>query len=226
MTLAIDIQLFRDMPPVEPPSASFDGWRVLHKIEGGWPNTPPNMPEVMPPLNYSQVPMTEEIQRMSFALMQRINNQVTGPIWRKCHSDGRAMTNFVGYPDATGGTPKADYINNKDLKAPLPAYDKAQRVFGGSFVRGVAQNGKLYLTPGIHGIDADAPLPDIDTIVKNHWYVVAVNVNDDFKVMSDWAQGQGGHIVFPFIFRGVLEFDLQYFEKWQSDTLPDALKVY
>jgi len=207
------------------PARKYDGWRSLHKIEGGWQNTPPNMPEVMPPQYYDKVEMTADIQRMSYELMRKINPSVTGNIWRNCHSDGRAMTNFNGYIDKTGGIPRADYINNRDLTAPLPAYDKPQRLFGGSFVRGVAQNGRLICTAGIHGIDADAPLPSIDEIIKNHWYTVAVNVNSDFTVMSDWSQGQGGHIVFPFIFRGVIEFDLQYFERWDKDELPDPLKV-
>ena len=200
-------------------------WRAKHKIEGGWPKTPPSMPEVMPPIFSGRVKMTKAIQEMSFALMRAINPAVTGSIWRRCHSDGRAMNNFSGFIDGTGGIPRADYINNRDLSEPLPAYDKAQRVFGGSLIDGVVHADKLVCTAGIHGIDADAPMPSVETIIKNHWYVVAVNVNADFTVMSDWAQGQGGHIAFPFIFHGVIEFDLQYFQAWEG-AAPDPLKVY
>ena len=223
MTLAIDIQLFRDMPPVEPPSASFDGWRVKHKIEGGWPNTPPLMPEVMPPLNYGKVAMTREIQQLSYDLMVRFNSQITPKKWTQVHDHDRAFTNFSGF--AKEGDPRRNYITGENLSSPLPEYDKAQRVCGGSFVRGVAQNGKLYCTPGIHGIDASAPLPDVQTVIDNNWFIYAVYIGSNDNIYH-FPQGFGGPVVIPFIFSNVIEFGLQYFEKWTGDTLPDPLKVY
>jgi hypothetical protein len=208
-------------PPTEP---TFNGFRVLHKIEDGSQNTPPNMPEVTPPAEASVVKMTESIQRMSYELMRHFNPAITPQKWTKIHDHDRAFTNFNGFSKSSD--PRANYILGKDLTSPLPKYDKAQRVCGGTFIRGTAQGDWLHCIPGIHGIDANAPMPSLQTIISNNWYVYAVSVNSDFTRISHFPQGDGGPVVIPFIFGKAISFPLAYFERWNRTELPDPLKIY
>jgi len=205
----------------------YSGYRVLHKVEGGWQNTPLGMPEVMPPIDAIAVDMTEAIQLMSFNLMLKGNNLITGPLWTRVHDGDRAFTNYQGFDMA--GDPRANFVLRQDLSSPLPKYDKCQRVCGGSFVRGIetVTNGVpvLRCVAGIHGIDADKPMPDTQTILDNNWYIYAVSMDTPTNI-SHFPQGQGGPVLIPFIIRGAIEFPLQHFERWESDVLPDPLKVY
>ena len=209
------------------PTTKYSGWRVLHKAEGGYQRNPATMPSVIPPIPSSSVDMTEEIQRMSFNLMAHFCPSITTNIWNHVHSWDRAYNNKLGFPNAQGGSLRRDYINDTDRNAPLPAYDKAQRMTGGNFVRGIERGDLLVLQAGIHGIDATKPMPSIETIVANNWYVVSVNVGpvSNEGAVSYWAQGKGYPIVFPLIFAGEIVFPLSYFERWEGDTLPDPLKV-
>ena len=109
------------------------------------------------------------------------------------------------------------------MTAPLPGYDKAFRLCGGLFARGDVVGDNLVLTAGKHGIDGDAPLPDVQTIIDNLWFVYGLNAWD--YGATHWAQGQGGPVVFPLIFTGQISFPIAYFERWQSDRLPDPTKL-
>lgn len=205
--------------------ASYNGWRVRHKIEQGWQNTPPGMPEVMPPSNPLSLDMGYAIQQMSYSLMTSANSAITKQLWTAVHDHDRAFTNFNGFNNP--GDPRANFVTGENIGAPLPKYDKAQRVCGGSFIHGVPDiSGVLRCTAGVDGIDADEPMPDAATIIKNNWYIYAVSVNSDFTQISHFPQGMGGPVLIPFIFRGVIEFPLQHFETWEAGTLPDPLKVY
>ena len=181
--------------------ASYIGWRVLHKHEGGYSRNPDGMPSVVPPLSSVAVWMTEEIQRMSYNLMRHFNQAITGAIWRRCHSHDRAFNNFIGFPNSNGGDLRRDYINQRDLQASYPGYDKAQRLVGGQFVRGEVRGDKLVMIAGVHGVDRMKPMPDIQTIVNNNWYMRALNVKSQPSPFGgiDWDQGDQGPVVFPFI---------------------------
>jgi hypothetical protein len=265
--LSISFSTFPVTPP--PPVTKYSGYRVLHKVEGGWQNTPLGMPEVMPPIDAISVNMTEAIQLMSYNLMVKGNSLITGALWTRVHDWDRAFTNFNGFD--RDGDPRANYVLKRDLSSPLPKYDKCQRVCGGSFIRGVTAysfmqavktfasmtvelvrnieettaiiktmgakgfliNAKEFLTSdnvlrcvaGIHGIDADKPMPDTQTILDNNWYIYAVSMDTPTNI-SHFPQGQGGPVLIPFIIRGAIEFPLQHFERWERDYLPDPLKVY
>lgn len=218
------ITVLREAEPTANPT--YEGWRVLHKVEGGWPNTPAGMPEVMPPMYSIAIDMSSDIQMMSYELMHKLNDQITGDLWRKVHSHDRAFTNKPqnGFD---GGTPHADFVNMVDLTTSLPRYDKAQRVCGGMFLRGVVNGSVLTCHPGIHGIDANKPMPSVQTIIENNWFVYAVStgVNNE-AVISHFPQGKGGPVAIPFIFSGLINFPLEYLEPWEADTLPDPLKIY
>lgn len=217
----VNIRASSDTTP-NPPKI-YDGWRVLHKVEGGWPNTPLGMPEVMPPKNALSVDMTENIQRMSYDLMTSVNSFITPKLWSAVHDGDRAFTNFQGFD--MPGDPRRNYILNTNMTSELPKYDKAQRVCGGSFIRGEAVGDVLICKSGVHGIDPDKTMPDTKTIMDNHWFIYAVSM-DRLDSISHFPQGQGGPVLIPFIFRGVIEFPLIHFERWQADTLPDPLRIY
>lgn len=201
------------------------GWRVLHKAEGGYQATPQDMPEVIPPVDQVGLPMTREIQQMSFDLMKHFNSAITPKLWTAVHYGHVAFTNHQGFGDhPKGGGPRANYITGDDLDKELPKYDKMGRICGGMFVRGVEIGNMLVCQPGIHGIDSRMPLPSIQTIVENNWYFFAVVFNP--RRLNHFPQGQGGPVAIPFIFDRDVKFPLSLFENWEADTLPDPLTLY
>ena len=222
--MQIDIQFSPNSePPPQPPPATYDGWRCLHTIEGGrW--VPEGMPEVRPPDNAGVVNMTEAVQRMSYELMRRVNPTITPKNWTRVHDYDRAFNNGSGFRDANDL--RANYITGEDLASPLPQYDKAGRICGGTFIKGDVSGSKLVLRAGVHGINADAPMPDVDTIIKNNWFTHAVSVNSDYTVISHFPQGNGGAVLVPLIFKGTITFPLAWFEHWRADEPPDPLKLY
>ena len=211
-----------------PPTTKYSGWRVLHKAEGGYQRNPATMPSVIPPIPSVAIDMTEEVQHMSYDLMVHFNDQITPNLWTKVHDGDRAFTNFLGFGTRPGcGGPRKNYIKNEDMTYPLPKYDKAQRVCGGQFVRGIERGGMLVIRPGIDAIDATKLMPSIETIVANNWYGFAVVVGPEGNegAISHFPQGQGGPVAIPFIVDREISFPLAYFERWEGDTLPDPLKV-
>lgn len=206
-----------------PTPIRFKGWRCLHTIEGGrW--VPPGMPEERTPINALALPMTEAIQRMSYALMKRANSTITPTQWTRVHDYDRCFNNGQGFRDPNDL--RANYITGEDLKSPLPKYDKAMRLCGGTFVTGRANGGVLECAAGVDGINADSTLPNVDEIIRRNWYVVAVSVNNDYTNISHFPQGNGGPVLVPFIFRGTITFPLEWFEPWDDVVLPHPLKIY
>ena len=221
--------------PTDKPASNFKyvGWRVLHKDEGGHPRTPNGMPEVIPPVVQRALDMTKEIQEMSFNLMKHFNKDITPKLWTNVHDGERAFTNFNGFGNGKqGGGPRANFITSSDLSAPLPRYDKMGRLCGGMFVRGVQQGNELVCTPGKHGIDANKPLPDIQTIVDNNWYFFAIvwyqakGKKPGYVSHFPAGKGSDGPVAIPFIFNMDVKFPIEYFEKWEADELPDSVKYY
>lgn len=227
------IKVARSSEPTANPM--FVGWRWLHGVEGGR-MPPPGMPEIVPPIDVVRLEMNEAIQRLSYLLMTRLNPLITGALWRKLHSYDRAMTNKEqnGYD---GGTAHADFINRYDMSASLPAYDKMQRGFGGSFFCGMDLGDRIRCDPGVHGIDARTVTmanveQKVDEAFDNNWYVHAVSIGDpDYSNISYFPQGKGLVVVYPFIFDRPITFwknyqGRQYLESWNADELPDPLKIY
>jgi len=222
VNIQIHVTINSDTSP-NPPK-KYIGWRVKHKIEGGNQATPAGMPEVTPPTNSFMLDMTKAIQDMSYALMLYFNTSITANLWTKVHRYDKAFNNGNGFEK--DGDPRWNYITGANAGAELPRYDKAQRLCGGQFIRGVVVGNELHCTAGVHGIDGSKPIPSVSTIVENNWHLFAVSVNSDFTQISDFPQGQGGVVAIPFIFTGVIKFPLSYFAKWESDVLPDHLKIY
>lgn len=198
----------------------YTGWRGLHGIEGGR-GAPTGMPAVLPPIETRALEMTDDIQRMSYALARHFAPSIDGRKWRAMHGDQVAMNN--GEQNGFGQTPHRDVINGEDLSASLPRYDKMQRSFAGSFIRGDVMGSALYCTPGLHGIDANKPLPDTETIVRNNWYVIACTAGDR---IWNFPHGDGDPVVYPFIFDRVISFPLIWFARWEREYLPNHLIAY
>lgn len=216
------------------PPAGFVGWRGLHVPEGGRmpesDNMPKsdNMPGIIPPIDQSALRMTEEIQWLSFNVMKYFHPATTPDFWTKQHTYNKAMTNGPqnGYG---GGMTLANFITGKNKDAPLPAYDKKQRTFEGTFIRGNQVGAEIHCIPGEHCIDArQKPLPDTLTIVKNNWFVIAVNVGHAGNNYRPdlWAQAYPDWLVFPLISDEVIRYEARWFAEWNSDRLPDPVTLY
>ena len=210
--------------PPPPPVKRYVGWRVLHKVEGGWQNTPLNMPEVLPPIDAVSVTMTDAIQTMSWELMSRINPTISKKQWTAVHAHDRAFTNGTGFNDPDD--PRRNIVTGDDLSAPLPRYDKCQRTCGGNFLRGEVRGDRLVCVPGVHGIDSRLPMPSVDEIVNRHWLLYAVTVYGSFELLGHFPQGNGGAVAIPFIMDREISFPLYCFERWEADVLPNPLTVY
>jgi hypothetical protein len=209
----------------QPTSAKkYDGYRALHYAEGGYDATPLNMPEVIPPpVVQIGLEMTEAIQKMSFELMQHFNDAITNQLWTKVHDGDRAFTNHQGF--GKKGDPRRNYKTGENLSSKnLPKYDKMGRICGGMFIHGIEQDGFLVCKPGIHGINANGTMPDIDAIVEKNWYFFAVTRYA--KNVGHFPQGGGGPVAIPFIFDRDVKFPLKYFERWYKDEKVDPLKFY
>lgn len=222
-----DVQFGAGQTP--PPAARrYVGWRALHMAEGGR-TIPYLMPAVVPPNNQIALEMTEAMQLMSFELMRRVNPSITAKVWRALHKWGLCLNNEPrdGFD---GGIAHRDYVSRLDLDADtLPRYDKMQRTFQGTFIRGDAVGDRLVCKPGVHGIDArKLPYPTPTEIVERNWYVIAVNAGPSHAPQnaSHFAQGKGGLVVYPFIFDAEISFPLAYFARWESDDLPDPVRMY
>lgn len=222
MSVNIHISVVSDGTP------KYIGFRGLHILEGGRVPEAPKMPAVIPPIDQIALRMTREIQWMSYLLMQHFCPTLTPQIWTGVHKWDTAMNNGKqnGYD---GGYPLRNYPKNENLDSDYwPSYDKMQRTFEGTFIRGELVGDRIICRPGIHGIDARAPLPTVETIVKNNWYVVAVNTGPDSNPgnVSHFSQGGEYPIVYPFIFDRDIAFPAAFFGEWRSNELPNPVQIY
>jgi hypothetical protein len=136
-----------------PPVVRVKGFRGLHRIEGGR-QPAPNSPGVIPPYSPTvKLMMTKDIQLMSYDLAAHFHPAIAADRnkWRIIHGGAFAMNNgpWNGYDHPTEPHPLRDYINNRDLDAPHPYYDKGQRTFAGSLI-----TGKLGYSVAVAIIDA------------------------------------------------------------------------
>lgn len=221
-TQSLPVAVKLGIPKVEPVKL-YKGWRCLHTIEGGrW--VPQNMPEERTPDYARALQMTEAIQQMSWRLMSYANASVTRKQWTVVHDYDRCFNNGTGF--LNDADPRANFITGEDLDKPLPRYDKAQRVCGGTFITGEAVNDKLVCRAGVDGIDGYGPMPDTRKIIEKNWFTYAVSVNNDYTKIAHFPQGNGGPVLVPFIFRDTITFPLEWFVRWEAYSLPDPLKVY
>lgn len=203
----------------------YTGWRGRHWLqENGRATAWAGAPAIIPPYSPTvALSMTKEIQLMSFDLMRHFCSVIDGNKWRILHGYKVAMNN--GSQNGFNGTPHADFVNNKDISASLPRYDKMQRVFQGTFITGSLQNNRILCIPGIDAIDATKPMPSIENIIERNWYTIATCTgNPPFHFRGQW--GSGCWIAYPFILDRIVTYESKYFAEWNETFLPDPITIY
>ena len=163
-------------------------YRVLHN-----PAVPMDgRPDVVITSEFSAVPMTETIQRLTYDLYcWGVGNAVLDADkprkWRMLYNTDIAFTNFAGFD---GTPPRCDYINRLDLSAELPVLQKGLTIAGAT-VRGKEVNGYLEfetLSP--------ANVPTLEWLIVRPWlYFEAKTVNA--LGQSRFPQGNGAPVYVP-----------------------------
>lgn len=201
------------------------GWRCLHWREGGLDN-PIGMPCVRPSVNAPPIVFTGEMQIKSYKL-NLTNPLFTGEKWRVVYAETTAFTNENGFD---GDTIYRDYVNSRNLEAVFydgtPALPKLMKaiICGGMFIRGEVEGENLVCTPGIHGIDTNKPIPDVETILKNNWYFYATT--GGWNKVSHFPQGGGNPVLIPYCLKQKVSYPLKWFTRWEDNTLPDPIRFY
>lgn len=164
-------------------------WTVLHN-----PAVPMDgRPDVVITSEFSAVPMTEAIQRLSFDLFSwGVGNAVPDADkprkWRMVYNSDIAFTNFAGFD---GTSPRRDYINKLDLSAELPILQKALTIAGAK-VTGKVVNGYLELDTL-----SPANVPSLAWLLEHpQYYFEAMTVNA--KGQARFPQGNGAPVLIPF----------------------------
>jgi len=229
---------FPSAEPTPPEPVRVKGLRGLHRVEGG--RQPAyNSPGVIPPFNPTiKLPMTKDIQLMSYDLAAHFHPAIRADRtkYRDIHGGAFAMNNgpWNGYDHPQEPHPLKDYVNNRDLDAPLPNYDKMQRTFAGSLITGQKVGDVIWCEPGIDAIDArnfryvpgtDEAKATLGEILTKRWYSFAVAEGETgvFKIRPQWGEG---FIVFPFILDRPISFESRFFVAWDETYVPEPLKVY
>lgn len=207
---------------LQPQTPIVDGWRCLHMAEGGYPN-PLNMPEVRPSANARPILFTRDMQLLSFELANRVNPLIGGKQWAGVYGNWTAFTNGNGF--GNDADPRADYVNGVNLSSPLPKLMKAI-ICGGMFLTGIVDGGNLVCVPGVHGIDANGPMPSVDEVLRRHWYFHAVTLHKTPESLGHFPQGLGGPVLVPYFLREPTPYPLAWFERWVGYELPDPLRIY
>ena len=218
MTLPIRIQI--GTQPTMPEPVIYRGWRCLHNAEGGYQSDPRGMPCVRPSVNAPSIEFTKSMQLLSWELMSR-NINVTRNKWRVVYGNTTAFTNGQGYFKA--GDPRADWVNNIDTKYKSPRLMKAI-ICAGMFGTWERIGDQLWGEPGVHGIDARAPMPTVEEVLENHWYFAATT--GTATTVAHFPQGSGQPVLVPYFLIEPTPYPVAWFEPWERDHLPNPLTFY
>lgn len=193
-------------------------YRVLHDIElpTGIRSTAPTPEVALPPLNANRTPFGADWQKLSFAM----NPGMDGNHWRVLYEWDTAFMNGTGFN--IPNSPRADFVNSRDLTAPLPAWDKT-RVCGGAVVTGTEQAGYLI----VDVLDGSGPAPDLLWLLARPWYYFdAVIVYQDGHI-GPFPQNGGQRIHVPLVGSGLARYALSSLEKLVPGTpIPDPYHIY
>lgn len=196
-------------------------WRVLHDFELVVTHAPdtfdrPGLPEVQPLAPADIVPFPETWQHLSFAL----NPAMTGDKWRSLYQWNRAFCNGQGFNN--DADPHADYVNERDLNKPLPAFDKV-RVCGGAVITGVVLGTSLI----VETMDATQPAPALEWVLERPWfYFHAVNCADLKGTITNFPQANGAPVLVPLFANSPVSIQLNHLQPWTQPGIPDPRRIY
>lgn len=192
-------------------SKRYVGW--VAKLDS---KVPSGMPAIIPSERQDGFYFTEDMQKTSYALATKENPLITPDLWTIIFWSSKAFTNYNGFGDPLD--PRANYVKGENLSYKDPKLMKAL-ICSWNFYRGEVVGDKLRMTPGVHAIDGNKPMPSTQTILDNNWYFEAVS-NDPHH--SPFNQGQGGKVLIPYILKWESYYKLSLFNKWESDQLPQV----
>jgi hypothetical protein len=196
---------------IEHLSAQSVYYRVMHDAElpaGIWRG---GLPEVFP-LNDELTPFTQSWQLLSFEMNQP---GMDGDKWRSLYAWNRAFTNGQGFNN--DADPHRDFVNMRDLTAPMPAWDKT-RVCGGATIRGIEQ--PPYLIVDI--LDGFAPAPTWAELKLKPWLFFHA-VNSTQAGITKFPQRGGLPVLVPLVGSGVARIPLSNLQKVPGIADPYAL---
>lgn len=217
------------VPAPEPTPILYDGWRGLYRIEGGnyhaW-EQPAVIPSQYRGIKYgTKLTFTEPLQRLSWALTQYTNPLMTMKNWASVWAGDTVLTNYNGWDNAKEpDDQRHDYIQNRYVTYPDPEVMDA--IFlAGNFIKLEARaDGHLWAIPGWSGIDVTKPLPTVTEILEKGWWMrMTINGRNG---PYDFSQGRGGAVIVPYFLKEEVPYTPSHFIRWQSDELPNPLKVY
>lgn len=200
--------------------AAFRGRRVLHLAEGGYDHKV-GYPAIHPSFDAPSILFTETMQHLSYNVMKRISPLITPQQWTRVFGDGTAVTNGQGFGNST---PRRNYITGEDVNNPnaeLPKLLKAI-IFSGTFIRGERVGNQLVCIPGVHGVNSNLAMPDVDTVLSKNWYTCAVSA--DLTSAAHFIANTPTPIVY--FLKETVTYPIEWFVEWNENFLPNPLRFY
>lgn len=192
-------------PPIQPPvvigkaqeyqvATDPEVWRKLFgkKKFVSWRSKKP-VPMINHFMDDTSTDLTEAWQRLIMAM----NPGMTGAGFASLLKHDRAVSNH-GAGLGNDNDPRADFINRKNLGAPLPRIGK-QYVFGGATLRGKLSNGILT----VETLDGSKKPPSADWIMARPWlYYACITIRPD-GISGVFPQRGGLPVYLPLVVTGV-----------------------
>lgn len=209
------------------------GWRGLYRIEGGndhaW-----NMPAVIPSQYNGQksayappIRFTQALQSLSWEFTKFTNKLMTSVDWAYSFRGDVMLTNGNGWDSKVEpDDQRHDYVNNRYTSYEDPSLMDGLYCAGNFMPHMDEYDGHLWAVPGKSGVDVTKPLPTVKQIWDNNWYMrLTVNQRLSNSNPFDFPNGYGGGVFVPYFLKRAVPFTKTHFEKWDSDRLPDPLKI-
>lgn len=183
---AISLELLLRLEEVKPELVLPPAYIVKHDIElpGGVRQVVRDSGKALPEVHQLAPAQFTPLTKAWQELWKGINSELTGPEWRKLASCHRAFNNNNGYDcSQKKHGPFVDYINGRDLGAPLPKIECL--VCGGALLRGIETTYKGEPHLQVETLDGTAAPPPLEWVLtRPHLYFEAVSVRPDGGVQS------------------------------------------
>jgi hypothetical protein len=95
-------------------------------------------------------------------------------------------------------------------------------IFSGTFIRGERVGNVLRCVPGIHAVNANLPMPSVDTVLSNNWYTYAVSA--DQTSAAHFIANTPTAVVY--FLKETVTYPIEWFAEWNETFLPDPLRFY